>query len=86
MFLRRVKNNINKQSCTRCAILRMYFSAIFVLIVLYIVAEDKVSYLSFVNKQVGVYFVFGLGGLVLIYRVLEWYFFLREPRKSDQAS
>ena len=85
MFLRRANKNISKQPCTRCSILRMYFSAILLLIIIYIVAGDKVSVLSFVDKEVGVYIVFGIGGLVFIYRFIEWYFFLREQKKIDQA-
>jgi len=83
VFFNRTNKSQNKQPCTRCSILRLYFSAIFLLVIIYVLFGEKVSYLSFVNKITGVYIVFGFGGIVLLYRVIEWYFFLKEPRKSD---
>ena len=80
MFLKRAKKNVGKQPCTRCSILRLYFSAVLLLVLVYIVMGDKVSYLSFFNKETGVYIVFGFGGIVFLYRVLEWYFYLRERK------
>ena len=46
---------------------------------------DKVSYLSFVNKETGVYLVFGFGGVVFLYRIFEWYFFLKDPKNHDTS-
>ena len=86
MFLRRTNKIPNKQPCARCSILRLYFSAVVLLVVMYILLGDKVSYFSFVNKQTGVYVVFILGALVSIYRVLEWYFVLREPRNRKRLN
>ena len=72
MFLKRVRSKVSgKEPCTRCSILRLYFSAIFVLIVIAILAGDKVNYLSFVNKETGVYVVFAFGLVVSVYRILE---------------
>ena len=81
MFFRRINKNVGKQPCTRCSILRMYFSAIVLLVVVYVLIGDKVSYLSFVNKETGVYIIFSFGGIVFLYRVLEWFFFLRPQKK-----
>ena len=80
MFLNRRNKSSSKQPCTRCSILRLYFGAILLLVVTYIVMGDKVSYLSFVNKETGVFLVFGFGGLIFLYRIFEWYFFLREKK------
>ena len=78
MFLNRSNKSASKQPCTRCSILRLYFSAILLLVVLYVVLGDNISYLSFVDKETGVYVVFGFGGIVFVYRLLEWYLFLRK--------
>ena len=80
MFLNRRNKSSSKQPCTRCSILRLYFGAILLLIVTYIVMGDKVSYLSFVNKETGVFLVFGFGGVIFLYRIFEWYFFLRDSK------
>ena len=85
MFLNRRNKSSRKQACTRCSILRLYFSAILLLIVLYIVMGDKVSYLSFVNKETGVYLVFGFGAVIFLYRIFEWYFFLKESKNHDPS-
>ena len=78
MFLNRSNKSASKQPCTRCSILRLYFAAILLLVVLYVVLGDNISYLSFVDKETGVYVVFGFGGIVFVYRLLEWYLFLRK--------
>ena len=78
MFLNRSNKSASKQPCPRCSILRLYFSAILLLVVLYVVLGDNISYLSFVDKETGVYVVFGFGGIVFVYRLLEWYLFLRK--------
>jgi hypothetical protein len=83
VFLKRTNKVAGKQPCARCSILRLYFSAILLIVVASILVGDKVSYLSFVNKQTGVYVVFSFGAIVSLYRILEWYFFLREPKQSD---
>ena len=62
----------------------MYFSAILLLVIMYVLIGENVSYLSFVTKETGVYLVFSLGSLVFLYRVFEWYFFLKDPKKRDQ--
>ena len=80
MFLNRRNKSSGKQPCTRCSILRLYFGAILLLVVTYIVMGDKVSYLSFVNKETGVFLVFGFGGVIFVYRIFEWYFFLRDSK------
>ena len=85
MFLNRRNKISSKQACTRCSILRFYFSAILLLVVLYIVMGDKLSYLSFVNKETGVYLVFGFGGLIFLYRIFEWYFILKDSKNHDQG-
>ena len=85
MFLNRRNKSSSKQACTRCSILRFYFAAILLLVIIYIVMGDKVSYLSFVNKETGVYLVFGFGGLIFLYRMFEWYFFLKDSEKQDPS-
>ena len=81
MFLKRTpRKTVEKQPCTRCSILRLYFSAIFLLVVIAVVAGDRVSYLAFVNKETGAYLVLIFGSLVALYRVLEWYFVYRTPK------
>ena len=82
MFLNRRNKSSSKQPCTRCSILRLYFGAILLLVVVYIVMGDNVSYLSFVNKETGVYLVFGFGGVIFLYRLFEWYFFLRDSKNE----
>ena len=85
MFLNRRNKSSSKQPCTRCSILRFYFAAVLSLVVIYMVMGDKVSYLSFVNKETGVYLVFGFGGVVFLYRIFEWYFFLKDPKNHDTS-
>ena len=80
MFLRRSNKKLGKQACTRCSILRLYFSSIFLLVVTYFLVGDKVSYFSFVTKETGVYVVFSFGAAVSLYRILEWYFILRDTK------
>ena len=55
------------------------------MVVVYILVGEKFSYFSFVNKETGVYLVFGLGGIVFLYRLLEWYFFLKTSKNYDQT-
>ena len=83
MFLNRTNKSSGKQPCMRCSILRLYFSAILLLVVVYLVVGENVRYLSFVNKETGVYLVFSFGALIFLYRFLEWYFFIKKPKKSD---
>lgn len=83
VFLSRTNKTGSKQGCTRCSILRLYFSAILLLVVMYILVGDKVSYFSFVTKETGVYLVFSLGALVSIYRIGEWYFVLRGSKNPE---
>ena len=81
MFLRRTKaKTVKKEPCTRCSILRLYFSAIIVIAAVAIMAGDKASVLSFVNKVTGVYLVLVFGLLVSLYRIFEWYFVYRKPK------
>ncbi len=68
----------------RCSILRLYFSAILLLVVIYLVVGENVSYLSFVNKETGVYLVFIFGVVVFMYRFIEWYFFIKKSNKFDR--
>ena len=84
MFLSRTNKSPSKQPCTRCSILRLYFAAILLLVVMYILVGDKVSYFSFVTKETGVYVVFTFGAFVSVYRVAEWYLILRQQKKTDQ--
>ena len=86
MFLKRNDKTIKKEKCTRCSILRLYFSAILLLIVIYFVVGENISILSFVNKNTGVYVVFSLGTLVVLYRVIEWHFFIRGSKKFDKMN
>ena len=60
-----------------------FFSAIFLLIVIYILVGDKVSYFSFVTKETGVYVVFTFGALVSVYRIAEWYLILRDKKTPE---
>ena len=47
---------------------------------------ENISILSFVNKNTGVYVVFSLGTLVVLYRVIEWHFFIRGSKKFDKMN
>ena len=85
MFINRSKSigigtNKSTKGCLRCSILRMFFSAVFLLIVVGVIGGDKVSYLSFVTKETGAYLVLFIGLLIALYRVLEWYFIYRNPK------
>ena len=86
MFLNRRNKSSSRQPCTRCSILRLYFGAIFLLVVTYLVMGDKVRYLSFVNKETGVFLVFAFGVVISLYRIFEWYFFLRSDKKQDPSA
>ena len=77
------RTDVKAVPCERCRIIRSFIIFVIMLVLLALVAGDKLAYLEFLNAEFFATAIIVVGGFGFIVKLIYWKFFNRPDRERD---
>ena len=77
------RTDVKAVPCERCRIIRSFITFVIMLVLLALVADDKLAYLSFLNAEFFAALIMVVGGIGFILKLVYWKFFSQSDTKTD---
>ena len=77
------RTDVKAVPCERCRIIRSFIMFVIMLVLLAVVAGDKLAYLNFLDAKFFATLIMVGGGIGFIFKFLYWKFFSRTDAKTD---
>ena len=77
------RTDVKAMPCERCRIIRSFILFVIMLVLLALVAGDKLAYLDFLNAEFFAALIMVVGGLGFIVKLLHWKFYSQSDNETD---
>ena len=77
------RTDVKAVPCERCRIIRSFIMFVIMLVLLALVAGDKLAYLNFLDAEFFAALIMIVGGIGFICKLLYWKFFGRADARTD---
>ena len=77
------RTDVKALPCERCRIIRSFIMFVFMLVLLAVVAGDKLAYLNFLDAEFFAALIIVVGGVGFIVKLVYWRFYKQANRKTD---
>ena len=77
------RTDVKAVPCERCRIIRSFILFVIMLVLLALVAGDKLAYLSFLNAEFFAAIIMVVGGIGFIGKFVHWKLFSQTGSKTD---
>ena len=77
------RTDVKPSPCERCRIIRSFIMFVIMLVLLALVAGDKLAYLNFLNAEFFAALIMVVGGVGLIVKLVYWKFFSKVDTKTN---
>ena len=77
------RTDVKATSCERCRIIRSFIMFVVMLVLLALVADDKLAYLNVLTAEFFAALIMIIGTASFIIKLLHWRFFSRSDAKPD---
>ena len=77
------RTDVKAVPCERCRIIRSFIIFVLMLVLLALVAGDKLVYLSFLSAEFFATIIMVLGGIGFIVKLISWKFVSRSDNNTD---
>ena len=77
------RTDVKAVPCERCRIIRSFIMFVIMLVLLALVAGDKLAYLNFLNAEFFAAMIMFVGGIGFIIKLVYWKFFSRSDTETD---
>lgn len=77
------RTDVKAVPCERCRIIRSFIMFVFMLVLLALVAGDKLTYLNFLDAKFFAALIMIVGGVGFIFKLVYWKFLSQADAKTD---
>ena len=77
------RTDVKALPCERCRIIRSFIIFVFMLVLLAVVAGDKLTYLNFLDAELFAALIMVVGGVGFVVKLVHWKFFNQADTKTD---
>lgn len=77
------RTDVKAVPCERCRIIRSFILFVFMLVLLALVAGDKLAYLNFLNAEFFAALIMFVGCVGFIVKLIYWNYFCKTDTKTD---
>ena len=77
------RTDVKAAPCERCRIIRAFIMFVIMLVLLALVAGDKLAYLNFLDAKFFAALIMAVGGVGFILKLLYWKLFSQTDAKTD---
>ena len=77
------RTDVKAVPCERCRIIRSFIMFVIMLVLLALVAGDKLAYLNFLNAEFFAAMIMVVGGIGFIIKLVYWKFFSQSDTEKD---
>ena len=77
------RTDVKAVPCERCRIIRSFIMFVIMLVLLALVAGDKLAYLNFLNAELFAAMIMVVGGIGFIIKLVYWKFFSQSDTETD---
>ena len=77
------RTDVKALPCERCRIIRSFIMFVFMLVLLAVVAGDKLTYLNFLDAELFAALIMVVGGVGFVVKLVHWKFFNQADTKTD---
>jgi len=77
------RTDVKALPCERCRIIRSFIMFVIMLVLLALVAGDKLAYLNFLNAEFFATMIMVVGGIGFIGKLVHWKLFSQTGTKTD---
>ena len=77
------RTDVKAMPCARCRIIRSFILFVIMLVLLALVAGDKLAYLDFLNAEFFAALIIIVGGIGFFVKLLQWKLYSQSDTKTD---
>ena len=77
------RTDVKALPCERCRIIRSFIMFVFMLVLLAVVAGDKLTYLNFLDAELFAALIMVVGGVGFVVKLVHWKFSNQADTKTD---
>ena len=77
------RTDVKALPCERCRIIRSFIIFVFMLVLLAVVAGDKLTYLNFLDAELFAALIMVVGGVGFVVKLVHWKFSNQVDTKTD---
>ncbi len=77
------RTDVKAIPCERCRIIRSFIMFVIMLVLLALIAGDRLAYLNFLNAEFFAFLIIVFGGVGFIVKLVYWKFFSGAHTKAD---
>ena len=77
------RTDVKAMPCERCRIIRSFILFVIMLVLLALVAGDKLTYLNFLNAEFFAALIIVFGGIGFFIKLLHWKFYSQSDTETD---
>ena len=77
------RTDVKAMPCERCRIIRSFILFVIMLVLLALVAGDKLAYLDFLNAEFFAALIIIVGGIGFFVKLLQWKLYSQSDTKTD---
>ena len=77
------RTDVKAVPCERCRIIRSFIMFVFMLVLLALVAGDKLTYLNFLDAEFFAALIMIVGGVGFIFKLVYWKYLSQADAKTD---
>ena len=77
------RTDVKAVPCERCRIIRSFIMLVIMLVLLALIAGDKLAYLNFLNAEFFAAMIIFVGGIGFVVKLVYWKFFSRSNIETD---
>lgn len=77
------RTDVKAMPCERCRIIRSFILFVIMLVLLALVAGDKLTYFNFLNAEFFAALIIVFGGIGFVIKLLHWKFYSQSHTETD---